>query len=172
MSFIFATFKVPLWFLIFALASAAPLWIKWYKFIYKKIITSNIVENTFSDSEVFEPEAESGILKKATDNWNTSVEHELKSEELKKSKRQHDISSVDQPYVKIVLKVLAMKGDAGMLIQSISDNLEISSNEIKKALSYLEKNEFVESVSSGMGEKYYLSSRGKKYCIKRGYIKI
>jgi len=172
MSFIFVTFKVPLWFLIFALASVAPLWIKWYKLFHRKFIVSGAIKKKFLDSEVFEPEEDISLFKKATDNWNASVEHDLKSEELKKSKRQHDISSAEQPYVKIVLKVLALKGDAGMLIQSISDNLEISSNEIKKALSYLEKNEFVESVSGSMGEKYYLLPRGKKYCIKRGYIKI
>lgn len=165
MSFILATFKVPLWFLIFALASAAPLWIKWYKLFYKKFIASGKIKKKFFDSE-----EDVSILEKATANWNASAEHELKSEELKKSKRQHEINSADQPYVKIVLKILALKGDAGMLIQSISDNLEINSNEVKKALAYLEKNEFIESVSGGMGEKYYLSSRGKKYCIKRGYI--
>ncbi|HFD33004.1 MAG TPA: hypothetical protein ENJ28_09925 [Gammaproteobacteria bacterium] len=171
MSFIFSTFQVPLWFLVFALASAAPLWIKWYKLFHKKFISSGVIQNKFFNSEEFEPSEEISIFKKATDNWNASVEHEKKSEALKKSKKQYDISSADQPYVKIVLKILALKGDAGMLIQSISDNLEISSNEIKKSLSYLEKNEFVESVSGSMGQKYYLSPRGKKYCVKRGYIK-
>lgn len=169
MSFIFATFQIPLWFLIFILACAAPIWVKWYKLLYRKFIA-----NRFFQDKIFHSEDDSediNIFQKATDNWNASADHDLKSVELKKSKRQHDISSADQPYVKIVLKVLALKGDAGMLIQSISDNLEISSNEIKKALSYLEKNEFVEAVAGSMGVKYYLSPRGKKYCIKRAYIK-
>lgn len=168
MSFLTATFDVPLWFLVFAFACAAPLWIKWYQYIYRKLIKSSFIKDKFKDSEEFDSEI--SILQKATDNWNASVEHELKTAELKKSKREHDISSAKQPYVKIVLKTLALHGDAGMLIQSIADKLEISSNEIKSSLSYLEKNEFVEAVLGGSGTKYYLASRGKKYCIKRGYI--
>ena len=168
MSFLTATFDVPLWFLVFAFACAAPLWIKWYQYIYRKLIKSSFIKDKFKDSEEFDSEI--SILQKATDNWNASVEHELQSSEFKKSKHQHDISSANQPYVKIVLKTLALHGDAGMLIQSIADKLEINSNEIKSSLSYLEKNEFVEAVLGGSGTKYYLAGRGKKYCIKRGYI--
>ena len=72
--------------------------------------------------------------------------------------------------MKIVLKTLALQGDAGMLIQSIADKLEINNNEIKSSLLYLEKNEFVDVVAASNGTKYYLSARGKKYCMKRGYI--
>jgi hypothetical protein len=168
MSFLTETFEVPLWFLVFAFACAAPLWISWYKAIFRKITKLDFVRDKFSDSDVIDQEV--SILKKATDNWNASVEHELKSAELKKTKRDHDINSTVQPYVKIVLKTLALNGDAGMLLQSIADKLEVSSNEIKSSLSYLEKNEFIESVSGNSGTKYYLVSRGKKYCIKRGYI--
>ena len=168
MSFLTATFEIPLWFLVFAFACAAPLWIRWYKYLYRKFIKSSFFKDKFADSEEFDSEI--SILQKATDNWNASVEHELKAAELKKSKREHDISSANQPYVKIVLKTLALQGDAGMLIQSIADKLEINSNEIKSSLSYLEKNEFVEAVLGGSGTKYYLAGRGKKYCIKRGYI--
>ena len=168
MSFLTATFEIPLWFLVFAFACAAPLWIKWYQYLYRKLIKSSFFKNKFADSEEFDSEI--SILQKATDNWNASVEHELQAAELKKSKREHDISSANQPYVKIVLKTLALHGDAGMLIQSIADNLEINSNEIKSSLSYLEKNEFVEAVLGGSGTKFYLAGRGKKYCIKRGYI--
>lgn len=141
MSFLYTTFPVPLWFLIFAFACATPLWIKWYK-----------------------------VFQKATNNQNVSGEHNLKTADIKKSKREHDASSSEQPYIKIVLKTLALTGDAGMLIQSIADKLEIKSNEIKISLTYLKENKFVESVMTGSGEKHYLTSRGKKYCIKRGYI--
>lgn len=168
MSFLTATFEIPLWFLVFAFACAAPLWIKWYKFLYRKLISSNFLRNRFADSE--DVDNEISVLQKATDNWNASVEHELRTTELKKSKHKHDVSSEVQPYVKIVLKTLALTGDAGMLIQSIADKLEVSSNEIKSSLTYLEKNDFVEVVTAGSGTKYYLSSRGKQYCIKRGYI--
>ena len=169
MSFLFETFPVPLWFLIFAFGCAAPLWIKWYQLVYKKLIKSNFFKKKFSDFDDLADE-EISIFQKATDNWNSSVEHDLKTAELKKSKRKHETKSTEQPYVKIVLKTLALNGDAGMLIQSIADNLEIKSNEIKSSLSYLENNEFVEAVVTGSGTKYYLAARGKKYCIKRGYI--
>ena len=76
----------------------------------------------------------------------------------------------DQPYIKIVLKTLALKGEAGMMIQSIADALNISSNQIKSSLGYLEKNKFIEGIPSTMGTKYYLIERGRNYCIKKGYI--
>lgn len=169
MSFLFETFQVPLWFLVFAFASAAPLWIKWYKWFYRKFIVTGRLQKTLKEvSDVAEEKAQ--ILKKATDNWNASVDHDIKTEETRKEKPEKLSSESEQPYVKIVLKTLALQGDAGMLIPSIADKLEISSNEIKSSLIYLEKNEFVEVVNASVGAKYYLSPRGKKYCIKRGYI--
>ena len=169
MSFLFSTFTVPLWFLIFAFACAAPLWIRWYRWFHKKVIVGKILNNDFFNAEETIDE-EASVFQKATDNWNASVEHERKTEDLKKSKQKHDANTVEQPYVKIVLKALALNGDAGMLVQSIADKLEIKSNDIKSSLLYLEKNEFVEVVEAGNGSKYYLAARGKKYCIKQGYI--
>lgn len=166
MSFLFETFQVPLWFLVFAFGCAAPLWIKWYKWFYRKfIVTGRLQKNIKKVSKAAEEQA--NILKKATNNWNASVEPDLKDKKTKKTKMS---SEAEQPYVKIVLKVLALQGDAGMLIQSIADKLEAGSNEIKSALLYLEKNGFVEVVTASAGTKYYLSARGKKYCIKQGYI--
>lgn len=169
MSFLFETFEIPLWFLVFAFACAAPLWIKWYKMFYRKfIVTGKLQKNLKKAADVAEERA--NILKKATDNWNTSSEHDLKTTSNAKAKREHLVTEAEQPYVKIVLKTLALTGDAGMLLQSIADKLEVSNNDIKSSLSYLEKNEFVQAVAAGNGTKYYLSARGKKYCIKRGYI--
>lgn len=169
MSFLFETFSVPLWFLVFTFGCAAPLWIRWYKKVYKKVISMDFFEDKFDDFEESKSE-DISLFQKATDNWNASVDHDRKSEKLKKSSQEHSAKSADQPYIKIVLKTLAVNGDAGMLIQSIADKLEVSSNKIKSSLSYLEENEFVDAVVGSMGAKYYLSDRGKKYCIKRGYI--
>lgn len=164
MSFLFETFALPLWFIVFAFGCAAPLWIKWYKIFYKKfIVTGRLQKKIKKASEVAEEKID--VLKKATEHMNANVK-----DVLKKSKEGTAMGSDDQPYVKIVLKVLALNGDAGMLLQSIADNLDIKSNEIKSSLSYLEKNEFVESVAGGSGVTYYLAARGRKYCIKRGYI--
>ena len=170
MSFIFETMDVPFWFLLFALGSAAPLWIQWYKIFHKKFIKTGLLKRKLNKvKETAEEQVD--ILKKATDNWNSSVEEEGKKTDLAKSKSERSVNEAKQPYVKIVLKTLALKGDAGMLIQSIADSLNISSNEIKSSLSYLEQNDFVEVVAGAHGTKYYLAQRGKNYCIKRGYIK-
>ena len=75
-----------------------------------------------------------------------------------------------QAYVKIVLKLMALKGETGMLVQTMADKLNVSSNEIKNSLAYLESNGFVEAVEGGQGTKYFLAERGQKYCIKKGYI--
>ena len=170
MSFLTETLDVPLWFLVFAFASAAPLWVKWYKLFYKKFIVTGILQKKIKEaSDIAEDRAK--ILKKATENWNTSEEHQFETSQLQKKRQENLVSESEQPYVKIVLKTLALHGDAGMLIQSIADKLEVSSNKIKSSLSYLEKNEFVDVVTAGSGTKYYLSARGKRYAIKQGYIK-
>ena len=169
MSFLFETFNVPLWFLVFAFACAIPLWISWYKAFYKKFIVTGILErNLRKAAEVAEEKVD--IIKKATENWNTNTEQNQEAEALNKARRQHLSTEEEQPYVKIVLKTLALNGDAGMLIQSIADKLNVGTNDVKGSLTYLEKNEFVESVTAGSGTKYYLSSRGKRYSIKQGYI--
>lgn len=169
MSFLFETFEIPLWFLVFAFACAAPLWIKWHQLFYRKFIATGVLKKNLNKAGDA-AEERANILKKATDNWNSGSEHDLNTADKEKKKREHLVTEAEQPYVKIVLKTLAINGDAGMLIQSIADKLEINSIEIKSSLAYLEKNEFVEVVAAGNGTKYYLSARGKKYCIKRGYI--
>jgi len=146
MSFLFSTFEIPLWFLVFAFGSATPLWIKWYKAFYKKFIVTGLLQKKIKQvGDAAEEKAK--ILKKATNNWNASTDHDLQSVELKKKRRENLSTEEEQPYVKIVLKTLALQGDAGMLIQSIADKLELGSNEIKSSLSYLEKNEFVDMVN-------------------------
>ncbi len=193
MSFLLTTFPVPLWFLLFVLACAAPLWLKWYQAFYHRFIRTGILQRKLKKATRL-AEEKLDSLKDAGDNWSLDVEEppddtvsrqeaapvakKEKSTERKKSSSKSVTSSKkesgfgsDQPYVKIVLKTLALQGDTGMMIQSIADKLEINSNEIKKALSYLEKNEFIEGVTGGGGVKYYLADRGRRYSIKRGYIK-
>lgn len=170
MSFLFETFKIPLWFLIFAFACAAPLWIRWYKKFYKKFIVKDILTEKYSEEKVSTKDTVD-VFKKASDHWDSSVvEKKKRGEEVAKASSANVQNTENQPYVKIVLKMLALKGDAGMLIQSIADELNVKSNDVKSSLSYLEKNDFVESVAGGYGTKYYLTPRGKKYCAKRGYI--
>jgi len=170
MSYLTETLNVPLWFLVFAFASAAPLWVKWYQLFYKKFIVTGILQRKIKEAGDA-AEERANILRKASENWNANEQSQSETSQLQKKQQEHLKTESEQPYVKIVLKTLALAGDAGMLIQSIADKLEVSSIEIKSALAYLEKNEFVESVAAGTGTKYYLTSRGKRYAIKQGYIK-
>lgn len=85
MSFLFSTFPIPFWFLIFAFACAAPLWLKWYRLFYRKVIVEKILKNDFFTAEDVIDEDVS-VFQKASDNWNASAEHERKTEELKKIK--------------------------------------------------------------------------------------
>lgn len=169
MSFLLETFKIPLWFLIFAFGSAAPLWINWYHIVYKKIVSAGTVASEKRKVAKIDKK-KVDILKKATGHWNASFEHELQKEAPKKSNLDAAYSTTELPHVKIVLKKLALNGDAGILVQSIADSLEIGSNEIKSSLAYLEENKFVEVVTGNRGPTYYLAARGKKYCLKRGYM--
>lgn len=166
MSFLFSTMNVPFWLLIFILACATPAWVRWYKKFYLKYIKTGLLKQKY-DKVKGTAEEKVDILKKATENWNNSIEKERKAEIAKNKSATQDI---DQPYIKIVLKTLAKKGDAGMMIQSIADALDISSNQIKNSLAYLEENKFIDAVAGTQGTKYYLAARGKNYCIKRGYI--
>ena len=70
-----------------------------------------------------------------------------------------------------ILKLLAVKGDQGMLLQSIADFLKIDSNSTSHAINYLERKKMVDVVNAMGGDKYFLSNAGKIYCTKKGYIK-
>lgn len=87
-----------------------------------------------------------------------------------KSKIEHLADAGKYPYVKIVLKLLALKGETGMLAKTIADILKVGSIEVKNSLAYLEQNGFVEGIEGAQGTKYFLAERGRNYCIKKGYI--
>lgn len=80
----------------------------------------------------------------------------------KKTKRVNEVK---------ILKLLAVKGDQGILLQSIADFLKIDSNTTNHALKYLEGKNMLEVVSAMGGDKYFLSKVGKSYCSKKGYLK-
>ena len=90
------------------------------------------------------------------------VEPKTKKEPEKKNKRVNEAK---------ILKLLAVKGDQGMLVQSIADFLKIDSNATNHALKYLMEKKMVEVVTAMGGNKYFLSNAGKKYCVKKGYIR-
>ena len=101
MSFLFETFALPLWFIVFAFGCAAPLWIKWYKIFYKKfIVTGRLQKKIKQVSDLAEDKID--VFKKATDHMSVNVNEKNTT---KKSAKGAEMSSADQPYVKIVLKV-------------------------------------------------------------------
>lgn len=170
MSFLFSTMNVPLLLIIFVVACATPAWIRWYKIFYNRFIKTGILKKKLEQVRDT-AEEKVDILKKATENWNNNAEKERQETPGQANTNSVSLARTeDLPYVKIVLKTLALKGDAGMMIQSIADALDASSNEIKSSLTYLEKNNFIEGVPGTMGTKYYLVERGRNYCVKKGYI--
>ena len=69
-----------------------------------------------------------------------------------------------------ILKIIAGKGDRGVLLRTIADTLGINANNAKRSLRYLEDKKLIESVSNVHGETYYLTATGRMYCSKKGYI--
>lgn len=169
MSFLLNTIAIPVWLLILVLISVLPVWLIYLKKIYKKRIKKILSKKSFSGVKDSGKSLDE-VLKKATYNSNTQSRSANKEAESRKGHSEHSINHESMPYVKIVLKTLALKGDSGMLLQSMADALKLSNSDIKSSLEYLENNEFIEAVSGGLGTKYYLIQRGRKYCIKRGYI--
>jgi len=88
MSYLTEALDVPLWFLVFAFASAAPLWIKWYKVFYRKFIVTGVLQKKIKEAGDA-AEERANVLKKATDNWNASSEHELNAAESQRKSRAH-----------------------------------------------------------------------------------
>lgn len=169
MSFLFNTISIPVWLLILVFVSVLPVWVIYFKKIYKNHLENILSKKSLPDINQSDSSIDE-VLKKATLNDNIQASTKNKKAESGKGHSDHVINHEKRPYVKIVLKALALKGDSGMLLQSMSDALHLSNNDIKSSLEYLENNEFIEAVSGGLGTKYYLIQRGRKYCIKRGYI--
>lgn len=162
MSFFFATTAIPFWFLIFVFASATPVWIKIFKKLYRKFKKSG------SDDEV-----KSDVLKKATDHWNANSELSGFTDSVvaKKSKgTRKETDPVKKQNIRSVLKVLAERGETGVLPKSISDQTSISTIDTKNALTYLTEKKYAEMINSTNGTKYYLTALGRQYCIHKKYI--
>jgi len=161
MSFLFETINIPFWFIVFILASATPLWIKWYKMGYKKFRSYK------SDEEL-----KSEVLQKATDHWNTNSEFSgfADSEVPKKKKIKKDVDPVKKQNIRATLKVLAECGETGVLPKSISDKTDIAVLDVNVALQYLLEKKYAEVLNGSSGMKYYLTPLGKKYCTNKNYI--
>ncbi len=68
-----------------------------------------------------------------------------------------------------MLLEIAQRGEAGVLEISISDKVGVSQLDTSTALAYLNKNNYVEAISSPAGMKYFLTDSGRKFCISKEF---
>lgn len=171
MSFFFQTITVPDWFIVFVLASATPLWFKWYLKFYKKFIRSGVLLKKFKRAKST-AEMKMDVLKKATEHFNANSELSSNTDSTVKKRKsvKKDIDPIKKQNIRTVLKVLAEAGDKGILPKSISDSAGINLNATTSALKYLIEKNYVEVINGTYGAKYYLTTLGKKYCINKKYI--
>ncbi|MCW8901910.1 MAG: hypothetical protein OQK75_10395 [Gammaproteobacteria bacterium] len=171
MSFFFQTINIPAWFIVFILASATPLWFKWYLKFHKKFIRSGVLLKKFKRAKST-AEMKMDVLKKATDhfNANSQLSNHIDGTVKKRKAVKKDIDPVKKQNIRTVLKVLAEAGDKGILPKSISDKSGINLNGISSALKYLIEKNYAEVINASYGAKYYLTTLGKKYCINKKYI--
>jgi len=90
---------------------------------------------------------------------------------VKKSKATKKQIDPDKKHnIKLVLIILASSGETGILSRSLSDAMNINPIETKNALAYLVEKKYAEVINGALGEKYYLSELGRRYCINKRYI--
>lgn len=171
MSFFFETVSIPFWFIVFILASATPLWIKWYKKFHKKFIVTGILKKKLQSAKSA-TDTKLDVLKKATDNWNANSEASNYSESKPKKRAavKKDVDPDKKKNIKTVLKILAAGGETGVLPKSISDKASLNSVDTNSALTYLTEKKYIEAINSTNGTKYYLTKPGQQYCVSKKYI--
>ena len=144
MSFLSVQIAVPLWLLLLMVVGLVPLFFQILKWLKGK-----------------------GMLAKADividGHMKTIVPVKTKPETSKKSKRPNEVE---------MLKLLALKGEQGMLLQSMADALDIESNMAKNALEYLQGKKLVEAIGGMGGNKVFLTQVGKTYCGMKGYTQV
>lgn len=165
MSFFFQTIAIPFWFIIFILASAMPLWIKWYKKIHKKYFPEGNLKNKFRRSKST-TEMKEDVLKKATEHLKENG-GSLGNKKSKKTTIKKSIDPDKKKNIQTVLKMLAASGETGILSKSLSDRAQINSIETTNALTYLIEKKYAEAINSTSGTMYYLTELGRRYCINK-----
>ena len=168
MSFFFETTAIPLWFIIFIFASAAPLWLKWYKKFHNKFIVTGILKKRFRRAKSA-AEMKVDILRKATDHWSENSELSGFTDGVVKKKKtfKKRIDPERKQNIKIVLKMLSESGEIGVLSKSISDKTGIDTLDAANALTYLTDKKYAEVINGNSGKKYYLTDLGRRYCINK-----
>lgn len=168
MSFFFETIAIPFWFIVFIFASAAPLWIKWYKKFHNKFIATGILKKKFRRAKSA-AEMKMDILKKATEHWNENSELSGFSGGAAETRKTHKkrIDPVRKQNIKTVLKMLSESGETGILSKTIADKTGMNTLDATNALTYLTDKNYAELINSTHGKKYYLTDLGRRYCINK-----
>ena len=130
-----------------------------------------ILKKLFGKKEKTHSELQAEVLKKATDNWNASIELEDTQNSVTKKPNpiQGDIDQVKKKNIRAVLLEIANCGGVGVLPRSISDKTGISTLDTSTALIFLTENNYAELVNSPRGTKYYLTQTGRKFCISKKF---
>lgn len=168
MFFIFDTIEIPFWFIVFVLASAAPIWIKWYKKFHKKFIVTGLLAKRLNKAKSV-AEMKMEVFNKATNHWdeNSELSGHSKNKVSKRKKPKKEIDPVKKQNIQTVLKMLAEAGETGILPKSISDKANIPSLDVTNALIYITEKNFAEELNSTNGTKYYLTDLGRRYCLNK-----
>ena len=117
-------------------------------------------------------ELKADVFKKATDHWNANSELTgfSDSETVTKQPVNKNIDPLLKQNIRLALQALALAGETGILPKSLSDQTNLSNNDIHTAMKYLISKEYAEEINSTNGKKYYLTGIGEKYCINKKYI--
>lgn len=152
MSFLFHTVSVPVWVLIVMIGGLLPMLVQLFEVLYRLTQGGEVVKEEHSDMVVWKVrKVKSTAIPK---------HRPVDANRRKKKEEKADILQI--------LRVISMKGEQGVLLQSITDNTEIEPVKLQPAMQSLLEKKFIDEVPGVNGKKYYLTLLGKKYCSSKG----
>lgn len=160
MSFFTQTVAIPVWLLLLIIGGMIPLLVRLYK---------NVVQyrrDAIAREEHAQEERDNLVrwklstLSKSISPGTAAVDAAKEKSKEKKADILH------------VLTIMAEEGDKGMLLKAVADRLDIKTSKVQQAMQRLVDKKLVEEVVGVSGTKYYLTEVGKKYCLKKGFIKV
>lgn len=136
-----------------------------------------IIKKLFNkDKKKTDDELKAEVLKKATEHWDASSDHEKSFQDnsedgvaKKVYSSPQELDQIKKQNIRTVLLEIAERGETGVLPLSISDKVGITSQETATALDYLTSQNYAEAINSPSGMKYYLTEVGRKFCISKEF---
>lgn len=154
MSFLTETVAIPVWLLILIICGLIPLTVKLVK-----------VFKTNKREEISREERDNKVRWKLMTLRQAASPGKTTTDVAKEKSREKKID------ILFVLKVMAEEGDKGLLLKTAEDRLKIGASKVQKSMQQLIDKKLVEEVIGVSGTKYYLTEVGKKYCVKKGFIR-